>query len=158
MDKKEIVKDSKEREALSKLCEEQGVKMIRALLPPEVMKSRKNCKSGISQFKGSLWAFRQVRNRVEYYRKRAEEKTGWNALLKYLDIMIADCVDRKSQLQHRLDNALATKHHSLDPDTLKSQAPGNTIGKMESNAVKPKPINKQTMEVIDYQKGDMYQK
>ena len=41
MDKKEIVKDSKEREALSKLCEEQGVKMIRALLPPEVMKSRK---------------------------------------------------------------------------------------------------------------------
>ena len=158
MDKKEIVKDSKEREALSKLCEEQGVKMIRALLPPEVMKSRKNCKSGISQFKGSLWAFRQVRNRVEYYKKRAEEKTGWNALLKYLDIMIADCVERKSQLQHRLDNALATKHHSLDPDTLKSQAPGNTIGKMEKNPVKQKPINKKTMEVIDYQKGDMYQK
>ena len=132
--------------------------MIRALLPVEVMKSRKNCKSGISQFKGSLWAFRQVRSRVEYYKKRAEEKTGWDSLLKYLDKMIADCVDRKSQLQHRLDNALNTKVHSLDPDTLKSHAAGNTIGKMESNPVKPKPINKQTMKVIDYHKGDVYQK
>ena len=45
-----MTKDKKELEALSSLCAENNVLMVRSFLPDDIRRKRRNLKSGIQQF------------------------------------------------------------------------------------------------------------
>ena len=63
-----MTKDKKELEALSSLCAENNVLMVRSFLPDDIRRKRRNLKSGIQQFKGSLWVLRQIRHYIQGYK------------------------------------------------------------------------------------------
>ena len=150
-----MTKDKKELEALSGLCEENNVIMVRSFLPEEIRKKRRNLKSGILQYRGTLWAIQQVIQRVKYYRKRSKDKIGYDCLLKYLDNVRQDTQKRKAEVQKLLDNDFKSSNHKLnEPDN--SLVKENALGKLTSKSVKPIPINKQTMNIVDYKKGDIF--
>ena len=77
-----MTKDKKELEALSSLCAENNVLMVRSFLPDDIRRKRRNLKSGIQQFKGSLWVLRQIRHYIQGYKAKSKDKRQWIALEK----------------------------------------------------------------------------
>ena len=54
-----------------------------------------------------------------------------------------------------LDDEFQSKKHKLnEPEN--SLVKENALGKLISKTVKPIPINKQTMNIVDYKKGDIF--
>ena len=152
-----MTKDKKELEALSSLCAENNVLMVRSFLPDDIRRKRRNLKSGIQQFKGSLWVLRQIRHYIQGYKAKSKDKRQWIALEKKVQGWIDDCQERKKDMSEMLDNDFnAVKHKLNEPE--KSSVDSNSLGKLSAKVVKPIPINKQTMNVVDYKKGDVFVK
>ena len=80
------MKDKKELEALSSLCAENNVIMVRSFLPNNIRTKRRHLKSGIQQYKGSIWVLRQLRHHIQFYKSKAEDKKGWIALEKRIEL------------------------------------------------------------------------
>jgi len=151
-----MIKDKKELEALSQLCAENNVVMVRNLIPKKISIKRQNCRSGISSFRGCLWALRQVKKRAKFYKQRSKEKIGWDSLLIWLDKNIKETELKKVNLQNKLDTELKSSNHKINVDDNSNVNESSTIAKLSSKSYKPIPINKQTMKIIDYKKGDIY--
>ena len=150
------MRDKKELEALSSLCAENNVVMVRSFLPKDIAKKRKHLKSGIQQYKGSIWILRQIKNQVKFYKKRSKDKIGWDALQIRIENWIQQSEEKKKELGKLLDNEFQSKKHKLNESDKNSVEEASSVGKLESCVVKPLPINKQTMKIVDYKKGDIY--
>ena len=151
-----MTKDKKELEALSSLCDENNVIMVRSFLPNNIRTKRRHLKSGIQQYKGSIWVLRQLRHHIQFYKSKAEDKKGWIALEKRIELWLEQSLDKKKELSKLLDNEFQSKKHKLNESDKNSVNESSTIGKLESKTVKPLPINKQTMKIVDYKKGDIF--
>ena len=151
-----MTKDKKELEALSGLCEENNVIMVRSFLPNNIRTKRRHLKSGIQQYKGSIWILRQIRHQLQFYKSKAEDKKGWIALEKRIELWLQQSLDKKKELSKLLDNDFQSKKHKLNESDKNSVREVSSIEKLKSNVVKPLPINKQTMKIVDYKKGDVF--
>ena len=72
-----------------------------------------------------------------------------NSLIRFTE-------DKKKELSKLLDNEFQSKKHKLNESDKNSVREASSVGKLESNVVKPLPINKQTMKIVDYKKGVIY--
>ena len=151
-----MTKDKKELEALSSLCDENNVIMVRSFLPRNIAHKRKHLKSGIQQYKGSIHILKQIKKSIEFYKKRSKDKVGWSALQIRVKNWIEQSEEKKKELGNLLDNEFQSKKHKLNESDKNSVNESSTIGKLESKTVKPLPINKQTMKIVDYKKGDIF--
>ena len=152
---RDMTKDKKELEALSGLCEENNVIMVRSFLPQEIRKKRRHLKSGIQQYKGSIHILKQIKNSIEFYKSRSKDKIGWDALRKRIENWIEQSEQKKKEFSKMLDDEFQSKKHKLnEPEN--SLVKENALGKLISKTVKPIPINKQTMNIVDYKKGDIF--
>jgi len=151
-----MTKDKKELEALSSLCSENNVMMIRSLLPEYIRNKRKNLKSGIQQCKGSIYALGQVINMIRFYKARSKNKIGWIALETKIRNFRSKQLLKKEKFSSMLDDEFKASKHSINVSDKSNVTEISSTGKLNAKIIKPTPINKQTMNVVDYKKGDVF--
>ena len=155
-----MTKDKKELDALAELCSENNVHMVRRIIPADIAQKRSHLKRKIIQCKSAIYELRQIFNRAEFYRARSKDPLGLDNLIRFMNSRIAHYEEKRESCRHSLDGEYHSKNHQLNPGGLGDSAvtEKSSLGKLTDAAAKPIPINKQTMKVIDYKKGDVFKK